>query len=75
MAPLRRHRATSPIGEAWRHRLRSMCRARARAIDAYGAVEPGRRADLLLFDSDPLLDIRAVLGAKTVIKDGAIVKV
>lgn len=41
--------------------------------DEYGAVEAGRRADVLLFDSDPLVDMRAVLGAKTVIKDGVVV--
>jgi hypothetical protein len=41
----------------------------------YGAVEVGRRANLLLFDSDPLVYMRAILGAKTVVKDGAIVRV
>lgn len=38
----------------------------------YGAIEEGRRADLVLFDNDPLKDIQAVFGAKTVIKDGRV---
>ncbi|MBW3661242.1 MAG: amidohydrolase family protein [Gemmatimonadetes bacterium] len=47
----------------------------ARAIgvaDEVGAVEPGLRAHLIVFDSDPLVDPRAILGGKTVIKDGAV---
>ena len=39
----------------------------------YGAIEAGRRADLLVFDADPMVDLHAVLGTKTVIKDGVIV--
>lgn len=38
----------------------------------YGAVERGRRADLILFDADPLADGRAVYGRKIVIKDGVV---
>jgi len=38
----------------------------------YGAIEPGRRADLILFDGDPLGRPRDLLGTKTVIKDGVV---
>jgi len=38
----------------------------------YGAVEVGRRADLILFDGDPLTRASDLLGAKTVIKDGVV---
>lgn len=36
----------------------------------YGAVEIGRRADLVVFDGDPLTRPLDLLGSKTVIKDG-----
>lgn len=39
---------------------------------AYGAVEPGRRANLVLFDGDPLARATDLLGGKVVIKDGVI---
>ena len=39
----------------------------------YGAIEPGRKAHLIIFDRDPLNDPRGILGAKTVIKDGRLV--
>lgn len=38
-----------------------------------GAVEPGMKAHLVIFDEDPLVDPRAILGPKTVIKDGVVV--
>lgn len=38
----------------------------------YGAVEPGRRADLVLFEGDPMLRPADLLGAKIVIKDGVV---
>jgi imidazolonepropionase-like amidohydrolase len=38
----------------------------------YGAVEPGRRADLVLFDGNPLERPADLLGGKVVIKDGAV---
>ena len=40
--------------------------------DEYGAIEPGRRAHLILFDEDPLDRPEAVLAGKTVIKDGVV---
>jgi amidohydrolase family protein len=39
----------------------------------YGAIEPGRRADMILFDGDPLARPHDILGRKSVIKDGALV--
>ncbi len=40
--------------------------------DSVGAVAPGMKADLVLFDRDPLADPGNHLGPKTVIKDGAV---
>ena len=40
----------------------------------YGAIEPGRKAQLVIFDRNPLDDAEAVLAGKTVIKDGAVVR-
>ena len=38
--------------------------------DEVGAIEPGLRANLVLWDEDPLEDPRALFGGRTVIKDG-----
>jgi imidazolonepropionase-like amidohydrolase len=38
----------------------------------YGALETGKRADLILFDGDPLSEPQALLGRKVVIKDGVV---
>ena len=38
----------------------------------YGTIEAGKRADLILFDRNPLKDPRGLLGPKTVIKDGVV---
>ncbi len=38
----------------------------------YGTLEPGKRADLVVFDRSSLDDPEALLGAKTVIKDGVV---
>ncbi len=40
--------------------------------DSVGAVEPGMKADLVLFDKSPLEDPRNLLAGKTVIKDGVL---
>jgi imidazolonepropionase-like amidohydrolase len=37
-----------------------------------GSIEPGKRAHLVLFDSSPLDDPSALLGGKTVVKDGVV---
>ncbi len=42
-------------------------------IDDFGTVEPGKRADLLLLDADPLADIANVRKISMVMKDGAVV--
>jgi imidazolonepropionase-like amidohydrolase len=42
------------------------------AITWCGVIEPGRRADPILFDGDPLGQPRYLLGTKTVMKDGVI---
>ena len=38
--------------------------------DDVGAIEPGYRANLVLWDGDPLTDPQALFGGRTVIKDG-----
>ena len=38
--------------------------------DEVGAIEPGYRANLVLWEGDPLADPRALLGGRIVIKDG-----
>ena len=38
----------------------------------YGTIEPGKRANLVLFENSPLEDPMALLGGKTVIKDGVL---
>lgn len=63
------HRAGLSMPEVFR--AATLDGARALGVDeAVGAVEPGHRANLLLFERDPLSDPGALLGPKTVIKDG-----
>ena len=38
----------------------------------YGAIEVGKKADLILFEHNPLEDARNLLGPKTVVKDGVV---
>ena len=40
----------------------------------YGTVEPGRKAQVVIFDRNPLQDAEAVLAGKTVIKDGVVIR-
>ena len=39
----------------------------------FGTIQPGRRADMVLVDGDPLADIRAARNIHAVIKDGRVV--
>jgi imidazolonepropionase-like amidohydrolase len=41
--------------------------------DDFGTIQPGRRADLILVDGDPLRDVRELRRITTVIQDGRIV--
>jgi imidazolonepropionase-like amidohydrolase len=55
--------------------LRAATLNSARAIgleEQIGTVEPGKRAHLVLFEANPLERPEAVLGPKTVIKDGVV---
>ena len=39
----------------------------------FGSIEPGRRADLIIVDGDPMTQIKDVRNIRTVIKDGRVV--
>ena len=41
-----------------------------RATDTLGTIAPGRRADLVLLDADPLADIRGTMRIRAVVADG-----
>jgi imidazolonepropionase-like amidohydrolase len=65
------HRAGLSMADA----LRAATLNSARAIgleEQIGTVEPGKRAHLVLFEANPLERPEAVLGPKTVIKDGVV---
>jgi imidazolonepropionase-like amidohydrolase len=38
----------------------------------YGSIEVGKRADLVVFERNPLEDSRNLLGPKIVVKDGVV---
>ena len=40
--------------------------------DQYGTIEPGKRADFVLFGENPLERSESLLGEKTVVKDGVV---
>lgn len=47
--------------------------ARATGLaDKYGSIEPGKRANLIVFEKNPLDDAKNVLSKKTIIKDGIV---
>jgi len=49
--------------------------ARALGVeDAYGTVEAGKAADLLLLDADPRVEIRATRAIRHVVQGGRIVR-
>lgn len=55
-------------------RIATLDSARAIGVeDETGAIEPGMRAHLIVFDVDPLRDSRGLLRGRTVVKDGSVV--
>lgn len=62
-------RAGIPMAQALSIATLGGAKVLERTLD-YGAVEAGKKAHLIIFDRNPLDDPRAILGAKTVIKDG-----
>ena len=46
--------------------------AQVLGVDDQGAIEPGKRADIIALPGDPLADIGAVLGVDFVMKDGQV---
>ena len=56
--------------------IRSATVEAARSVglgDVVGTIEPGKEADLVVVDQDPLKDIRALRDMRVVIKKGQIV--
>lgn len=60
------------VGMSEMEAIRSATSAAARALadDRIGAIEPGRRADLVALSSDPLADIEALYDVESVYTDG-----
>ncbi|WKK67067.1 amidohydrolase family protein [Lutimonas zeaxanthinifaciens] len=56
-------------------KITSLNSARSMNMDiSYGSIEVGKKAQLILFDENPLLEPLNLLSKKTVIKDGYIWK-
>lgn len=54
-------------------RIATINTARATGLsNQYGSIEPGKHANLILFDSDPLQNPQNILSGKTIIKDGIV---
>ena len=66
------HDAGIPMAGVFRVATLSTAEAIGHPLE-YGAIEPGRRADLILFDGDQMTRPLDRLGRKTNIKDGVIV--
>jgi imidazolonepropionase-like amidohydrolase len=65
------HEAGIPMAEVLR--IATLGGAEVMEIsDVLGSVEPGKRAHFVLFDDDPLEKPAALLGGKTVVKDGVV---
>lgn len=65
------HEAGIPMADVFR--IATLNGAQGLGRDSlFGTVEPGRRANLVLWDGDPLADPRALLGGRTTVKDGAV---
>jgi imidazolonepropionase-like amidohydrolase len=52
---------------------RNAARAANRGADL-GTVEPGKLADLLVVDGEPLADVRALAGVRLVMRGGAVIR-
>jgi imidazolonepropionase-like amidohydrolase len=63
------HKAGIPMADVFRMATLDSARDIGHGSE-YGAVEIGRRADLVLFDGNPLAHPLDLLGGKSVIKDG-----
>ena len=66
------HRAGIPMAEVLGIATLGGARAMERESD-YGTIEAGRKAHLVIFDTNPLGNPNAILSTKTVIKDGVVV--
>lgn len=64
-------RGMAPM-DALRAATRDVAEAYGHAAD-FGTLEPGKRADLLILDADPLADVRNYRRIAEVMKDGALV--
>jgi imidazolonepropionase-like amidohydrolase len=47
----------------------------ARGLDDFGTLEVGKRADVLMFDADPVADIHAIEKPTLVMKDGRVIDI
>jgi imidazolonepropionase-like amidohydrolase len=65
------HDAGIPMTDVFRIATLNSARGIGHEAD-YGSITPGKRANLVLFDGDPLSRPRDLLGARTVIKDGVV---
>jgi len=65
------HRAGIPMEEVFR--IATLQGARAMDLRDRGTLEPGTRADLVIWDGDPLVDRDALFGGKTVVRAGRLV--
>lgn len=65
------HDAGIPMDEVFR--IATLGGARVIGVaDEIGTIEPGKRANLVVFERDPLADPGALFGPRTVIKDGVV---
>jgi imidazolonepropionase-like amidohydrolase len=65
------HDAGIPMADVFRIATLDSARGIGHEAD-YGSIEPGKRANLVLFDGDPLTQPHDLLGRKTTIKDGVV---
>jgi imidazolonepropionase-like amidohydrolase len=66
------HQAGLPMADALSIATLGSARAMERESE-YGTIEPGRKAQLVIFERDPLRDPQGLFAGKIVVKDGRIV--